>query len=136
VVTVIGVAGYDGQNAHVYETAVEMDWKALAHKVPPVESLYPDKGRKHLTLYIVGSGDAIQELGNTNSVTFRAARATMPTEIDALSQDRELVLSGLVILARGLLALQVARDPASVGYPLTVASVPKGGRISMQTYQK
>jgi hypothetical protein len=135
IITELSVAGYDGQSPHVYEIAVEMDWAAHAHRVPPVRSQYPDQ-RKNLSLYITGSNSGILELLDHNSATFQAATATMPTEITALNQDRDLGVPGMVVLARGLVAIEVNRDPQHVGYPFTVVSVPKRGQITTQIYQR
>jgi hypothetical protein len=135
VITDIGVAGYDGESARVYEIAVEMDWKELAHRVTPVKPLHPSQ-RKNLSLYIMGSSSGISELQNPNSATFRDARTTMPTEISALTQDLDLDVPGMIVLARGLVAIEVKRNPAHVGYPFTVMCILKGGEITTQTYQK
>jgi len=60
----------------------------------------------------------------------------MPTEILALTQDLDLDVPGMIVLARGLVAIEVMRNPAHVGYPFTVMCILKGGKITTQTYQK
>jgi len=134
VITMFTIAAYDGGSPHVYEVAVDMDWAALIHRVPPPRTLYPGQ-RKNLSLFIMGHNDAIMELPNQQLVASRRFSTDFPLEYDALANDRDLDISHMVILGRALVALEIVRSPNDVGYPLTVAMITNSG-VTTQTYDK
>jgi hypothetical protein len=137
VITEFTISGYDGQTAHVYGVGVEMDWKALAHRVTPVTTLYPEQEkRKYLSTFISGHSDAIMELYQRSAQGSRQFAAKWPLEYSALGNERDLEIDGMIVLARALLSVQIARSPNDVGYPLKVIVIPKDGRIRSESYKK
>jgi hypothetical protein len=137
VITEFNLAGYDGSNAHIYSVGGEMDWQASAHRVPPVEALYPERiPRKYLSVFVSGHSDAILSLYNRASPGARQFASKYPTEYSALGNERDLDIPGMVILARALLAVQITQSPVDVGYPLQVVVIPNRGTNTAQTYHQ
>ena len=137
VITEFNISGYEGETAHVYSVGVEMDWSALAHVVTPVATLYPEQEkRKYLSMFVSGHSDAIAELYDRTTLGARSFASRWPLEYAALGNERDLDIDAMVVLARALLSVQIARSPSDVGYPLKVIVIPKGGRIRAETYQQ
>lgn len=134
-ITNFTVAGYDGSTAHVYQVGVGMNWNTLTHHVTPVATLYPE-ARKHISLFISGYSDAIQDLWKNNSLSTRNYAATFPIEYNALAHDLDLSIDQMIIMVRGLLGMQIERTPTKVAYPLTVVTIPPVGRITTRSYDK
>jgi hypothetical protein len=136
VITRFNVAGYDGPVAHIYTITIGVDWNALVVSPAVVESVYPQRARNNLTPYIVGSVVGISELFNINSATYGREHKSMPVEIEALAMDRDLDVPGMGRLAHRMVALEIESNPQTVGYPIKVITIPKGGRATNQTYQR
>jgi hypothetical protein len=132
-ITIFEIAGFDGQSAHVYRVEVDIDWKSLAHVVPPIKTLYPD-ARKNLSLFVTGYHDVALELRKPTSSTARKFAQDLPAEYAALVGDLYLSPSQMVALARRLVELEIERNPAAVGYPVTVITIPLNGSITTRRY--
>lgn len=130
------IAGYDGQTPHIYAITIGIDWKRLAVTPPVAQSRYPQPQRKNLTQYIVGSTIGISELFDIKSATYARERKAMPVEIDALVADRDLDIAGMARLARRMVALEIEYHPQTVGYPIKLITMPKGGPITTKAYEK
>jgi hypothetical protein len=136
-ITHFTIAGYDGQQqAHVYQVGVAMNWNTLTHVVSPIATLYPES-RKNISLFASGYNDAIEDLWKSpNSPRARKFASAFPVQYHALQADLDLTTDQVVLLVRGLLSLQIDSSPTHVAYPLSVATIPASGSITIQSYKK
>lgn len=133
VLTQFYVAGYEGETARVFNVLVEIDWRSMTHKVTNVP-LHPSQ-RRNLSLYSIGGTDkGIIELLRPESATAKEAIVTMPVEMSALHYDTDLNVAQMVNLARGLLAIEIKKNPDSVDYPLEILTIIPNQKTETQTF--
>lgn len=123
------VAGYESSHPRVYTVELAVDWFALHLDTPSVSLACPDPLRKNICFYFTGGTQhGIIELGKgiRTDATIRAMRV-MPSEVQALREDRDIPLGQALKLAHGLLDIEVLSNPDTVGYPLTIFTITPSG---------
>lgn len=130
------VAGYEDGKPLVSTIELDIDWQNLEHSIPAARSVYPDVGRKNLSLIWTGGNEhGIIELGIQHLAAAEQLRSKMPAEIAALVRDQDLNLIQTLRFDRALLDFEVERNRNMVGYPLTIITIPGRGSPRSYTYR-
>lgn len=130
------VSGFDQSSApSVYSVAVGVNWSARVHTVPPIESLYPGP-RRNLHLFPNGQNAAILQTSVPGRAIAREFSENHPAEYAAITKDLDIDLEHMVSVGRALVALEVAKEPRLVGYPLDVMIAGPNGRTSRRSYSQ
>jgi len=129
------VAGFEAWIPKVFIIELDVNWDELSLKNPRVTQFDPFKEFENLfPLVLPGKGNGYEELFQPNSSTRQSAIARFPVEIVALLNDQELTVDQTKRLARILLQIEIESDPTTVGFPLTIMTIPMQGAAAIDTY--
>jgi hypothetical protein len=120
------IVGYDDGVPTLYKVDFEIDWNHQ-HLIGPILSLvHPEKNaRVDFGIYALGSHVAIGQIGDPKSKAHNDVAAGARGELDSLLSHRDLNLEQAARLIRRLIAVEAENNPAEVGPPISIITIPK-----------
>lgn len=130
------IVGFEDDAPKEYSVKLKIDWTALHLQDPIVTMLYPND-RKNFYLDAIGDPQrGIGELTDFEGELYKTTFQEMPGELEAWRFDRPLHVDSVRPFACALLNIEVSRNGAKSGYPLTIITVPKVGGLKEDNYQE
>lgn len=131
------VAGYESGVPAIYSIWFDIDWNQKTVIGPQRILVQPEQGQRADSRFGgFGQNIALSQLKDTQSDAYKKALAKIPLECQTINARKELTLKQASNFVRALLAIEAEANPKSVGFPITVVTIPKIGSGWVRTYER
>jgi hypothetical protein len=122
------IAGYEAGAPAVYSVYVEVDWAQLRLKGIQRVLMHPKpNAKRQAAVYGVGSQRVLQQLLHQRGDLYRKLLSNAASESRRLLDHKQLSLQQAGRLVRAMLETEADSNPAHVGPPFTIVTIPKDG---------
>jgi hypothetical protein len=130
------VVGFEKGKPTGYRIFVKINWDSKSFEAPQQVPLEMNSGpRRNLWVDAEGFKGAIDKVSSANSEQYKKLALRVPREAPAVRVGDYLSLDESSNVVRALLGMEAEGEPKTVGFPITVVSVPVDGEGETPTYK-